>query len=309
MATLRGMASSTPIDLPNLDGRTIVVTGASAGVGRATASLLADKGARVILAVRNMEKGRAAASTMKGITEVRRLDLADLSSVRAFASSFPGAVDILINNAGISLPPFTRTADGFESQFGTNHLGHFALTNLLLPRIRDRIVTVGSLGHRIGRIDFADLNWHRRPYRPYVAYTQSKLANHLFAFELQRLLTTAGSPVRSILTHPGIAATDLMKAGTGGLRRRLERSSLGLVAHSAEDGALPTLYGVTADLPGGSYIGPARLMGMRGAPAPAKPSPRTRDRESARRLWEESERLTGTTFLPGMYMPTQDVQR
>jgi NAD(P)-dependent dehydrogenase (short-subunit alcohol dehydrogenase family) len=159
---IAAMSSFTTADVPSLSGRTVVVTGANGGVGRVTATVLAAKGARVILAVRNEEKGHSAAAAMDGDTEVRRLDLADLSSVRAFAESFTEPIDVLINNAGISIPPLERTADGFESQFGTNHLGHFALTNLLLPQVRGRVVTVGSLVHLIGRIDFTDLNWHRR---------------------------------------------------------------------------------------------------------------------------------------------------
>ena len=149
---------------------------------------------------------------MKGVVQVRRLDLADLSSVHAFARDFPAPIDLLINNAGLSLGPLARTADGFELQFGTNHLGHFALTNLLLPRIRGRVVTVASLGHRIGSIDFSDLQWERRPYRPNAAYTQSKLANLLFTAELQRRLTAVGSTVISTAAHPGISATNLMRA-------------------------------------------------------------------------------------------------
>lgn len=236
------MTSFTAAGIPPLDRRTIVVTGANSGVGRVTATVLAEKGARVILAVRNEEKGRAAAAAMGGDTEVRPLDLADLSSVREFAESATGPIDVLINNAGISIPPLRRTADGFESQFGTNYLGHFALTNLLLPQVRDRVVTVGSLVHLIGRIDFTDLNWHRRRYGPYGTYGQSKLANHLFAHELQRMLSAAGSSVISVVAHPGIATTNLMNVGGRGLRHRVEKSFVQSIAHSAEAGALPSLH-------------------------------------------------------------------
>lgn len=298
-AYIEAVTSFTASDIPPQSGRTIVVTGANSGVGRATASVLAEKGARVVLAVRNVDKGLAAAATMTGSTEVRRLDLADLSSVREFAGSFTEPVDVLINNAGISVPPLTRTVDGFESQLGTNHLGHFALTNLLLPQVSGRIVTVGSLVHLIGRIDFTDLNWNHRKYRPYGAYGQSKLANHLSAHELQRRLTAAGSTVTSVVAHPGIATTNLMNVEGRGLRHRIEKLLVQSVAHAAEAGALPSLYAATADIAGDSYIGPSRMMGMRGAPAPAKRAAKTKNAEDAQRLWVESERLTGTTFALG----------
>ncbi|MEU0133069.1 oxidoreductase [Streptomyces sp. NPDC006296] len=284
-------------DLPGLTGRTAVVTGANSGIGLVTARALAERGARVVLAVRDPEKGQAAAATMTRPVEVRALDLADLSSVRAFARDLPGHVDLLVNNAGLSLGPLSRTADGFELQFGTNHLGHFALTNLLLPRIRERVVTVASLGHRIGSLDFSDLQWERRRYRPNAAYAQSKLANLLFAAELQRRLTRAGSPVISTAAHPGISSTNLMRTvqkPSPGLR--FEKFLVGLVAQSAEEGALPTLYAATADLPGDSYAGPGRLWGMRGAPTQVGRSARARDGSAARRLWEVSEHLTGTRF-------------
>lgn len=293
------MSTFTTAEIPSQAGRTVVVTGANGGVGRVTASVLAEKGARVILAVRNVDKGLAAAETMTGSVEVRRLDLADLSSVREFARSFREPIDVLINNAGISIPPLTRTVDGFESQLGTNHLGHFALTNLLLPQVSGRIVTVGSLAHLIGRIDFADLNWNDRTYRPYGAYGQSKLANYLSAHELQRRLTAAGSPVVSVVAHPGIATTNLMNVERRGLRHRVEKFLVQSVAHTAEAGALPSLYAATADVAGDSYIGPSRLMGLRGAPAPARRLAKTKNARDAARLWEASERLTGTTFPLG----------
>ncbi|MFI6345739.1 oxidoreductase [Streptomyces sp. NPDC050560] len=284
-------------DLPDLTGRTAVVTGANSGIGLVTARALAERGARVVLAVRDQEKGEIAAATMTRPVEVRALDLADLSSVRAFARDLPGPVDLLVNNAGLSLGPPSRTADGFELQFGTNHLGHFALTNLLLPRIRERVVTIASLGHRIGSLDFSDLQWERRQYRPNAAYTQSKLANLLFAAELQRRLTRAGSPVISTAAHPGIASTNLMRTERKpSLGLRFEKFLVGLVAQSAEEGALPTLYAATADLPGDSYVGPDRLWGMRGAPTPVGRSARAHDGSAARRLWEVSEDLTGTRF-------------
>jgi NAD(P)-dependent dehydrogenase (short-subunit alcohol dehydrogenase family) len=283
-------------DVPSMTGRTAVVTGANSGIGRVTARVLAERGARVLLAVRDLDRGRAAAATMTGDVEVRQLDLADLSSIRAFARRLTEPVDLLVNNAGLSLPPLSRTADGFESQFGTNHLGHFALTNLLLPRIRGRVVTVASLAHLIGSIDFADLNWERKPYRAYPAYGQSKLANLLFASELQRRLDEAGSPVTSTAAHPGISATNLMRTEGRGPGLRASQALIGLVTQSAEQGALPTLYAATADVPGGGYAGPRRLMGLRGAPKLVPRAAKARDVDAARRLWQASEELTGVAF-------------
>ncbi|WP_150251502.1 oxidoreductase [Nocardiopsis deserti] len=283
-------------DVPSMAGRTAVVTGANSGIGRVTARVLAARGARVLLAVRDPDKGRAAAATMTGDVEVRRLDLADLSSVQEFARQLTEPVDLLVNNAGLSLPPMSRTADGFELQFGTNHLGHFTLTNLLLPRIRERVVTVASLAHLIGSIDFADLNWERKPYREYSAYGQSKLANLLFASELQRRLDEAGSTVISTAAHPGISATNLMRPEGQNLWLRASQALIGLVTQSAEHGALPTLYAATADVPGDSYAGPRRLMGLRGAPKLVRRAAKARDADAARRLWESSEELTGVAF-------------
>ena len=289
------MTTFTASDVPDLTGRTVVVTGANSGIGRAAAHVFAGRGARVVLAVRSLEKGREAAATMTGQVEVRRLDLADLASVRAFAEDFTDPVDLLVNNAGVMIPPLTRTADGFELQFGTNHLGHFALTNLLLPRVRERVVTVSSTGHRAGSIDFDDINWERRNYRAMPAYSQSKLANLLFTAELQRRLTELGSPVIATAAHPGIAATNLLRPD-GRRLRVLAEKVIGLFAQSDEDGALPTLYAAVADVPGNSYAGPGGFLGGRGAPKLVGRSARARDEGTARRLWTVSEELTGVTF-------------
>ena len=218
--------------------------------------------------------------------------------MRAFGRDWAGQpVDLLINNAGVMIPPLSRTTDGFELQLGTNHLGHFALTNLLLPSITGRVVTVSSGAHHSGRIDFDDLNWERRRYRRWRAYGQSKLANLLFTAELQRRLTEAGSKVRSLAAHPGYAATNL-QSHSGSRLMEFAMGSLGnrLLAQDAAAGALPTLYAATADLPGNTFVGPAGFAGLRGAPAPCLRSRATRDPETARRLWQVSETLTGVRF-------------
>jgi NAD(P)-dependent dehydrogenase (short-subunit alcohol dehydrogenase family) len=296
------MPSFTATDIPPMAGRTVVVTGGNSGIGFVTARVFATNGAHVVLAVRNLTKGREAAAAIAGNVEVRELDLAHLASVREFARNFTQPIDLLINNAGLSLPPLARTVDGFELQFGTNHLGHFALTNLLLPQIRQRIVSVASLAHLIGSIDFTDLNWERKPYRAYPAYGQSKLANLLFTAELQRRLDATLSSVIATAAHPGISATNLMHSDNRGLRFRIEKALMGLVAQSPEAGARPTLLAATADIPGNSYAGPGRLMGLRGAPKLVRPAPRARDADAARRLWIASEHLTGVTFpLPTQY--------
>jgi NAD(P)-dependent dehydrogenase (short-subunit alcohol dehydrogenase family) len=292
------MASFGITDLPHMTGRTVVVTGANSGIGRAAAHLLAAAGARVVLAVRDMEKGKVAAASMTGETEVRLLDLSDLATVRGFAKAWDGDVDVLINNAGVMSPPMTRTADGFELQFGTNHLGHFALTNLLLPHLVGRVVTVASNAHRVGSINFDDLNWEQRPYKPGRAYAQSKLANLLFTSELQRRLTAAGSSVLAMAAHPGYAATNLQFHTE---RRWMDvLSALGnrLFAQSENSGALPTLYAAVAEIPGDSYIGP-RILGQWGAPVLAGRSSAAKDADAARRLWDVSEDLTGVTFPLG----------
>lgn len=284
-------------DVPSQTGRTFVVTGANSGIGRIAAGVLATKGARVILAVRNLVKGQDAADTMTGDVEVRRLDLSDLTSIREFAANFTDPIDVLINNAGVMIPPFSRTADGFELQFGTNHLGHFALTNLLLPQIKNRVVTVSSNGHKMGTIDFADLNYEHKRYRAMPAYAQSKLANLLFTSELQQRLTDAGSPVIATAAHPGFAATNLLRIDD---KKRVLKAVAGavtsFVGQGEEVGALPTLYASVTDIPGNSYVGPSGFMEQRGAPELVGRSAKARDTASARRLWEVSETLTGVTF-------------
>ncbi|WP_050897232.1 oxidoreductase [Patulibacter medicamentivorans] len=280
-------------DLPSFSGRTVVVTGANSGIGLVAARQLARAGARTVIAVRNPEKGARAAATIDGDVEVRRLDLADLASVRAFAEQWEGDLDVLINNAGVMAVPLGRTADGFELQIGTNHLGHFALTNLLLPRITDRVVTVASGAHRAGRIDLDDLNWERRDFQTWLAYGQSKLANLLFTLELERRLREAGSPVRALAAHPGWAATNLQGHTGNALQHGAMKIGNRLLAQSDEAGALPTLFAASQDLPGNSYVGPDGLAEMRGAPTLVGRTARASDAETAKALWTLSEELTG----------------
>lgn len=273
-----------------------MVTGANSGIGRITAAALAAKGARVVVAVRDTAKGRAAAAAMSGDVEVRELDLADLASVRAFAEGLSEPVDVLINNAGVMIPPLSRTTEGFELQMGTNHFGHFALTNLLLPQVRDRVVTVASMAHHGGSIDFDDLNWERKPYRAMRAYGQSKLANLLFTSELQRRLSQAGSSVIATAAHPGFAATNLLRPGRSRLLHLIQRGATRVVAQSEEAGALPSLYAAVADVPGDSYAGPKGLFETRGAPKLVGRSAAAKDVAVAKRLWQVSEELTAVVF-------------
>jgi NAD(P)-dependent dehydrogenase (short-subunit alcohol dehydrogenase family) len=286
----------TSQDIPRQDGRTFVVTGANSGIGLVAARELARAGARVVLAVRDTARGEQAAATIDGATEVRRLDLADLASVRAFADEWDEPLDVLVNNAGVMATPRRRTADGFELQIGTNHLGPFALTNLLLPRITERVVTVSSGAHRAGSIRLDDLNWERGRYQRWLAYGQSKLANLLFTLELQRRLAAAGSDVRAVAAHPGWAATNLQHHTESRLQDRLMAIGNRIWAQSEDMGALPTLYAATQDIPGGSYVGPDGLGEQRGHPRLVGRSKAASDEETARRLWELSEQLTGTSF-------------
>ena len=285
--------SWTATDLPSFAGRTAIVTGANSGLGLVTARELARVGARVILACRNVDKGNVAAAGMTGDVQVRRLDLSDLASVREFAETV-AVVAVLINNAGIMAVPYAVTKDGFESQIGTNHLGHFALTNLLLPKISDRVVTVSSTAHLAGRISLRDLNWKARPYLAWLAYGQSKLANLLFTTELQRRLVAAGSPVKAHAAHPGYSATNLQGQTGNRFGTPFWLAGNRLLATSAEFGAAPTLYAASADLPPDSFIGPK--FGARGPVSAVGRSPLARDAKTARALWTLSEQLTGTEF-------------
>ncbi|HEU5006775.1 MAG TPA: oxidoreductase [Jatrophihabitantaceae bacterium] len=290
------MTKWTAADIPDLSGRTYVVTGANSGLGASTARELAAHGGTVIMACRNVGKAERVAATIGHDTTVRPLDLSDLASVRAFAGSVD-SLDVLVNNAGVMALPLGRTKDGFETQFGTNHLGHFALTGLLLPKIRDRVVTLSSEAHRIGRINLADPNWEHRRYSRWRAYGQSKLANLMFAYELQRRLTASGSPVISLAAHPGYANTDL-QSHTQSIQDQIMAIGNRYFAQSADMGALPSLYAATApDAVGGAFYGPDGFAEQRGCPRRVSSTRASRDEVVARALWQRSEDLTGVSFL------------
>ncbi|MCA2206907.1 SDR family NAD(P)-dependent oxidoreductase [Nocardia sp. NEAU-G4] len=287
---------SSPSQIPDQTGRTVVVTGATSGIGRAAAAVLAAKGARLILAVRDQEKGRAVAAEMSGTVEVRPLDFSSLTSVRQFADGIDSTVDVLINNAGTMTASLQHTADGFELQFGVNHLAPFALTNLLLDRITDRIVSTSSTAYRSAQLDFDDLQWAQRPYKPFGAYGASKLSVLLFTAELQRRLSAAGSPVVATTAHPGWASTGFRITSGSKLLDALSAVFTPLLAQGPDAGALPTLLAAVGNVPGGSFVGPSRFGGVRGPATVGEISPVAKDPDSAARLWRVSEHLTGTRF-------------
>ena len=293
----------TSDDVPGQQGRLAVVTGANTGLGFETAQILAARGASVVLAVRDIEKGKRAAARIAGAAPgadvmVQPLDLASLDSIRAAAGELRAnhpRIDLLINNAGVMFTPRQTTSDGFELQFGTNHLGHFALTGLLLEQMLpvpgSRVVTVSSIGHRIqARINFDDLQGERS-YSRVGAYNQSKLANLMFTYELQRRLSGAGTTI-AVAAHPGLAATELSRYTPA-----IVAFSYALVSQHAAMGALPVLRAATdPGVAGGQYYGPRGLFGTRGYPELARSSRRSRDTAVQRRLWAVSEELTGVTF-------------
>jgi NAD(P)-dependent dehydrogenase (short-subunit alcohol dehydrogenase family) len=293
----------TENDIPNQAGRVAAVTGANSGIGWETARALAQKGATVVMACRNAQTANTAAEQIEalnpaGAVVVLPLDLSDLASVRAFAAAFRAAydrLDLLINNAGIMFTPYGKTKQGYEQQFGVNHLGHFALTGLLLDRLNGtpgaRVVTVSSNTHRQGSMNFADLN-SEQAYAPVGAYAQSKLANLLFTYELQRRLTAAGVGTLAVAAHPGWTRSNLTRHA-GASMQFVDR----LFGQTTAMGALPTLYAATApDVRGGDYVGPGGLRGMRGYPQKAESNERSHDEAAARQLWAVSEELTQVKY-------------
>ncbi len=292
----------TPSTVPDQTGRTIVLTGANSGIGLEAAKVLSRKGARVVMACRDPDRAQAAQREVGGASEVAQLDLADLASVHAFASGLDGGtgpVDVLIDNAGVMAPPLSRTVDGFESQLGTNVIGHAALTALLLPRLTDRVVWLSSQAHRMGSIDLADLNWEHRAYRRWPAYGQSKLADLMLAYELQRRLTLAGSSVRSVAAHPGYSSTNLQKNMGASIVKPLQDlvARAGIFIQTAEAGAWPTLMAATdPDLPGGSYVGPSGPGEMTGAPHLVGSSGASRDAAVQKALFAQVEERAGVSF-------------
>ena len=295
----------TEQDIPDQRGRVAIVTGANTGLGFETARMLAEHGATVILAVRDVEKGQKAAARIAGNVVVQALDLTSLDSIRTAAAHLRAAhqrIDLLINNAGVMYTPRQTTSDGFELQFGTNHLGHFALTGLLLDRLLavpgSRIVTVSSTGHRIrAAIHFDDLNWERS-YSRVAAYGQAKLANLMFTYELQRRLAPHGTTA-AVAAHPGVSNTELVRNAPAALRVPVTRLSP-LLTQKAEMGALPTVRAATdPSVLGGQYYGPGNRGEVRGYPKVVTSSPASYDQALQRRLWTVSEQLTGVTFPVG----------
>lgn len=293
----------THANIPDQTGRVAIVTGANSGIGFETAKSLAHRGATVVMACRNMTKGEAALSAIReaavGATvDLRALDLSSLSSVKSFAEGFLedyDQLDMLINNAGVMMTPLSRTADGFELQLGTNHLGHFALTGHLLDRLTatvgSRVVNVSSIAHRMGKIDFDNLN-AERSYKKVGAYAQSKLANLLFTQELMRRLQRQGHETVVTAAHPGWTATNL-QADIASFRIMGK-----VIAQTPAMGALPTLYAATApEAKTGGYYGPRKMMEWRGTPGPAKIAKRVHDQAVAQRLWDVSQQLTGVSYL------------
>ncbi|RFU84863.1 SDR family NAD(P)-dependent oxidoreductase [Streptomyces triticagri] len=290
------MAPWTAADAPDQTGRTVIVTGANSGLGAELTRALARSGATVVMACRDLDKARALADAIDGDIRLRRLDLADLASVRTFADELDTGADVLINNAGVMAVPEGTTADGFERHLGTNHLGPYALTGLLLDRVRDRVVTVSSGLHRLAGLGgdlLTAFDTDRGRYQRWIAYGRSKLANLLFAYELQRRLGTAGRPLLSVAAHPGVAGTEGQRRDTSLQGKFLA----GGKAQSPEMGALPLLYAATAPgVRGGTCIGPDGFAQRKGHPAVVNTSRRSRDQALAARLWTRSEAATGITY-------------
>ncbi len=304
------MSKWTPRQIPSQQGRLAIVTGANSGIGHQTARYLARAGAAVVLACRNAEKGEAARAKIASAypaanLQVRVLDVADLDSVRRFATDFlteGKPLDLLINNAGVmALPERRTTPQGFEMQFGTNHLGHFALTGLLLPALLrqpgSRVVTVASIAHKGGKLNFDDLH-AERGYDPRGAYQQSKLANVVFGLEFDRRLRARSATTESVIAHPGVAVTNIISNGMGtGFKGKIVNALLPFVAQSDDRGSWPLLYAATSpDAHGGGYYGPDGIAEIKGTPVEVKPKPHAMDPSAGTQLWEISEKLTGVRY-------------
>ena len=298
-------------DIPSQKGKLAIVTGANSGIGYHTALELARAGADVILACRNAvkaeeAKARILAAVPQAVVEVAQVDMANLDSIRTFAESFVASgrkLDMLINNAGVmGFPQRTPTAQGFEGQFGTNHLGHFALTGELMPALlktpHSRVVTVASIAHKGGRMRFEDPNWEKA-YDPRKAYQQSKLANLMFGLELDRRLKRANADVASIIAHPGVAVTSIVSNGMGtGMQAKIANVAIHLFAQSDARGAWPTLYAATSpDAKSGHYYGPDGIAEIKGLPVEVQPKPHAKDPVAAARLWHISEQMTGVEYV------------
>lgn len=289
----------SPSRLGNLSGKRIIVTGATNGVGLATARALAGAGAHVILAVRNLELGAQRAAEMGGDTEVVKLDLADQASVRAFPGLFDGDVDILINNAGLVAQNRSDTVDGFEITLGTNFLGPFALTNLLFDRVRSQIINVGSDAHKRATVAFDDPHLRSRQWSSFPAYARSKLAVMLWGLELDRRLRAAGSSITAQLTHPGWVASNLTNVSDTRMMSFVHTAAQSLanrIGNDIDAGAAPTLYCITEPIPPGSYVGIDGRFGFKGGPTLSGRTPNACDYDAAGRLWEFAEKETGTTL-------------
>lgn len=310
---MAGSGKWTAAHMPSQAGKTVLVTGANSGIGYQAALELARHGAHVLLGCRSEGKGQAALERLKrevpgASVEIALVDMASLSSIRTFASQYVsrgGTLDILVNNAGVmAVPARELTSDGFERQFGTNHLGHFALTGLLMPAlsksVAPRVVTVASLAHRDGKIELDNLQ-SERSYKPWDAYNNSKLANILFAKELDRRMREAGSPLLSVAVHPGVSKTGITETGPGSntkdLKVRMVKLLGPLLMQNDAMGALPTEYAATSpDVHGGEYIGPDGMGEIKGYPKVVQPRPQALDEASGKQLWSASERLTGVVF-------------
>ena len=291
-------------NIPDQTGRIVIITGSTSGLGKEAARVLSGKKASVIMAVRNVKKGEGVVNEIKNESPdadvtIRELDLSSLSSIKTFAEGITNdfdRLDILINNAGVMMCPFSKTKDGFEIQMGTNHLGHFALTGLLMPLLKktdgSRVVATSSMAHRTGNIDFSDLNWEKRKYKTIQAYGDSKLANLYFTYELAKRLGSAGNNPKATVAHPGWTATELQRhAGVFSFLNNF-------LAQGVDIGTLPTLRAaIDPDAKPGDYFGPSHFFEMRGYPVTVASNKRSHDEEAARRLWEISEELTGVRYL------------